>query len=120
MKHLVEFIITFHDKSCYRDRLIEDMMFICFLTYPSSPYYHFPPFPLTIGLPRTQFGLMTFDSSIHFYNLKSGLKSPQMLVVSDVVDVILPLPEDLLVNLQVRCVVKLNVYLLYALVWNHI
>lgn len=52
------------------------------------------------GHPRTQIGFITFDSSIHFYNLKSSLKAPQMLVVSDISDVIMPSPEDLLVNLQ--------------------
>lgn len=52
------------------------------------------------GLPRTQVGFITFDTSVHFYNLKSTLKSPQMLVLSDITDVIMPSPEDLLVNLQ--------------------
>lgn len=52
------------------------------------------------GAPRTLIGFITFDSCIHYYNLKSSLASPQMLVVSDVSDVVLPLPEDLLVNLQ--------------------
>jgi len=52
------------------------------------------------GKPRTQIGFITFDTSIHFYNLKSTLKAPQMLVVSDISDVILPSPEDLLVNLE--------------------
>ncbi len=52
------------------------------------------------GHPRTQVGFITFDSHIHFYNLKSSLSSPQMLVVSDITDVIMPLPEDLLVNLH--------------------
>jgi len=52
------------------------------------------------GSPRTQIGFITFDSSIHFYNIKSTLSSPQMHVVSDVSDIILPLPDDLLVNLQ--------------------
>jgi protein transport protein SEC24 len=51
------------------------------------------------GSTRTLFGIITFDSNIHFYNLKSSLKSPQMLVVSDIADPTLPLPEDLLVNL---------------------
>ena len=45
-------------------------------------------------------GFITFDSHIHFYNLNSKLTSPHMMVVSDVTDVILPLPEDLLVNLH--------------------
>ena len=44
-------------------------------------------------------GFITFDTQVHFYNLKSSLSVPQMLVVSDVSDVIMPLPEDLLVNL---------------------
>lgn len=53
------------------------------------------------GIPRTQIGFITFDSSIHFYNLKASLNAPQMLVVSDFSgDIVLPLPEDLLVNLQ--------------------
>lgn len=59
------------------------------------------------GSVRTQIGFITFDSCIHFYNLKSSLNSPQMLVVSDINDVILPLPEDLLVNLyESRAVVE--------------
>jgi protein transport protein SEC24 len=52
------------------------------------------------GAPRTQVGFITYDSSIHFYNLKSTLTAPQMLVVSDVSDVIMPLPDDLLVSLN--------------------
>mmetsp|Transcript_14361 Transcript_14361/g.12989 ORF Transcript_14361/g.12989 Transcript_14361/m.12989 type:complete len:981 (+) Transcript_14361:44-2986(+) len=50
--------------------------------------------------PRTNIGFLTFDTSIHFYNLKPSLKAPQMLVVSDLSDLVLPLPEDLLANLQ--------------------
>ena len=45
-------------------------------------------------------GFITFDNSVHFYNLKSTLKAPQMLVVSDVSDLIMPSPDDLLANLQ--------------------
>lgn len=44
-------------------------------------------------------GFITFDAHIHFYNLNAKLTSPHMLVVSDITDVILPLPEDILVNL---------------------
>ncbi|MBA0676246.1 hypothetical protein Goari_017740 [Gossypium aridum] len=52
------------------------------------------------GFPRTQIGFITFDSTIHFYNMKSSLTQPQMMVVSDLDDVFVPLPDDLLVNLS--------------------
>jgi len=52
------------------------------------------------GDSRTQIGFMTFDRSLHFYNLSEGLSQPQMLVVSEVEEVFLPCPEGLLVNLH--------------------
>jgi len=51
------------------------------------------------GGQRTQVGIITYDSSLHFYNLNPNLSQPQMLVVSDLDDLFLPLPEDILVNL---------------------
>ncbi|GJN38390.1 hypothetical protein PR202_gb27426 [Eleusine coracana subsp. coracana] len=51
------------------------------------------------GFPRTQIGFLTFDSTLHFHNFKSSLSQPQMMVVADLDDVFLPLPDDLLVNL---------------------
>ncbi|XP_038060982.1 protein transport protein Sec24C-like [Patiria miniata] len=45
-------------------------------------------------------GFVTYDSSLHFYNLNSALAQPQMLVVSDVHDVFLPLLDGFLVNLS--------------------
>ncbi|KAK4282694.1 hypothetical protein QN277_014040 [Acacia crassicarpa] len=53
-----------------------------------------------LGSTRTQIGFATFDSTIHFYNMKSSLTQPQMLVVSDLDDIFVPLPDDLLVNLS--------------------
>jgi len=50
------------------------------------------------GGQRTQMGIITYDSSLHFYNLNPNLSQPQMLVVSDLEDLFLPLPEDILVN----------------------
>jgi protein transport protein SEC24 len=32
------------------------------------------------GGERTQIGFLTFDSHLHFYNLRSSLSQPQMLV----------------------------------------
>ncbi|KAL5729064.1 Protein transport protein Sec24A [Ranunculus cassubicifolius] len=52
------------------------------------------------GHPRTQIGFITFDSTLHFYNMKSSLSQPQMMVVSDLEDIFIPLPDDLLVNLS--------------------
>ena len=48
----------------------------------------------------SQIGIVTYDSCIHFYNMRPTLSSPHMIVVPDISDVFLPLPEDLLVNLS--------------------
>ena len=39
-------------------------------------------------------------STIHFYNLKASLSAPQMMVVAEMDDPFVPLPDDLLVNLR--------------------
>lgn len=52
------------------------------------------------GQPRTQVGFLAYDSSVHFFNLKSSLSQPQMLTVPDMTDPFLPLPDELLVNLK--------------------
>jgi len=49
------------------------------------------------GGQRAQMGIITFDTALHFYNLNSSLSQPQMLVVSDLEDLFLPLPDDILV-----------------------
>lgn len=51
------------------------------------------------GTPRTQFALLTFDSTVHFYSLKASLTQPHMVCVADLADLFVPLPDDLLVNL---------------------
>ncbi|XP_022844975.1 protein transport protein Sec24-like At4g32640 isoform X2 [Olea europaea var. sylvestris] len=50
--------------------------------------------------PRTMVGIATFDSSIHFYNLKRALQQPLMLIVPDVQDVYTPLQSDVIVQLS--------------------
>ncbi|XP_013873859.1 protein transport protein Sec24A isoform X2 [Austrofundulus limnaeus] len=52
------------------------------------------------GDSRTKVGFITFDSTIHFYNLQEGLSQPQMLIVSEIEDIFLPTPDSLLVNLN--------------------
>uniref|UniRef100_A0A8D3CML1 SEC24 homolog A, COPII coat complex component n=1 Tax=Scophthalmus maximus TaxID=52904 RepID=A0A8D3CML1_SCOMX len=47
------------------------------------------------GDSRTKVGFITFDSTIHFYNLQEGLSQPQMLIVSDIEGLV----QDLLRNL---------------------
>ena len=49
---------------------------------------------------RTKIGFITFDNAVHYYNLSSELSNPQMLVVSDLKELFVPLPDHLLVNLQ--------------------
>ncbi|KAJ9120632.1 hypothetical protein QFC22_002561 [Naganishia vaughanmartiniae] len=48
---------------------------------------------------RTKIGFIAVSSSLHFFSLPPGQAEPTMLVVSDVDDVYLPKPTDLLVNL---------------------
>ncbi|PKA54480.1 Protein transport protein Sec24-like CEF [Apostasia shenzhenica] len=47
--------------------------------------------------PRTMVGIATFDSAIHFYNLKRALQQPMMLIVPDIQDVYTPLHTDIIV-----------------------
>ena len=51
------------------------------------------------GDDRTQVGFLTFDTALHFYNLRAGAAQPQMVVVPEVAEPFAPLPDDLLVNL---------------------
>lgn len=56
---------------------------------------------------RTKIGFITFDNAVHYYNLGSDLSQPQMLVVSDLKELFVPLPDNLLVNLnESRAVVE--------------
>ncbi|KAI9315475.1 hypothetical protein BX666DRAFT_1955853 [Dichotomocladium elegans] len=48
---------------------------------------------------RTRVAFITVDSSLHFYSINQQLSEPQMLIVSDLDDVFLPQPENLLANL---------------------
>ena len=44
-------------------------------------------------------GFVTYAKEIHFYNVKGTLAQPQMLVVSDLEDVFVPLLDGCLVTL---------------------
>ncbi|XP_044276094.1 protein transport protein Sec24C isoform X2 [Varanus komodoensis] len=45
-------------------------------------------------------GFVTYNKVLHFYNVKSALAQPQMMVVSDVADMFVPLLEGFLVNIN--------------------
>ncbi|CDZ97805.1 cpii coat sec24 protein [Phaffia rhodozyma] len=49
---------------------------------------------------RTRAGIIAVDSSLHFFSLPAGESDPAMLVMSDLEDVFLPKPSDLLVNVK--------------------
>ncbi|KAJ1930728.1 COPII coat Sec23p-Sfb3p heterodimer component [Tieghemiomyces parasiticus] len=48
----------------------------------------------------TRVGLVTYDKTVHFYNLAAGLEQPQMLVCPDVDHVFVPLHHGFLVDPQ--------------------
>uniref|UniRef100_A0A8C6JRD5 Uncharacterized protein n=1 Tax=Melopsittacus undulatus TaxID=13146 RepID=A0A8C6JRD5_MELUD len=45
-------------------------------------------------------GFVTYNKMLHFYNVKSSLAQPQMMVVSDVADMFVPLLDGFLVNVN--------------------
>lgn len=45
-------------------------------------------------------GFVTYNKVLHFYNVKASLAQPQMLVVSDVSDMFVPLLDGFLVNVN--------------------
>ena len=49
---------------------------------------------------RTKIGFITYDNSVHYFNLAPDLSAPQMLVVSDLNELFVPLPDHLLVNVK--------------------
>ncbi|XP_069782754.1 protein transport protein Sec24B-like isoform X3 [Narcine bancroftii] len=52
------------------------------------------------GDSRTKIGFITFDNTLHFFNLQEGLSQPQMLIVSEIEDIFIPTPDSLMVNLH--------------------
>ncbi|KAG0377736.1 COPII coat Sec23p-Sfb3p heterodimer component [Mortierella sp. AD032] len=49
-------------------------------------------------VPGAQVGILTYDKTVHFYNLSSSLEQAQMMVVPDVDDVFVPLSDGFLVS----------------------
>ncbi|XP_061664267.1 protein transport protein Sec24D isoform X2 [Syngnathoides biaculeatus] len=45
-------------------------------------------------------GFATYNKTLHFYNVKSSLSQPQMMVVSDVAEMYVPLPDGFLVDFR--------------------
>ncbi|GBP19739.1 Protein transport protein Sec24A [Eumeta japonica] len=54
------------------------------------------------GDARTQVGFICYDAHIHYYLMSDGLTRPKEMTVIDIDDVFLPSPESLLVNLNER------------------
>eukprot|EP00921_Rhytidocystis_pertsovi_P012141 GHVQ01019654.1.p1 GENE.GHVQ01019654.1~~GHVQ01019654.1.p1 ORF type:complete len:681 (+),score=54.96 GHVQ01019654.1:1136-3178(+) len=50
------------------------------------------------GGSRSLVGIMTYDTTIHFYNLNPNQSQPQMVVVADLDELFIPLPDHILVN----------------------
>ncbi|XP_051160951.1 protein transport protein Sec24C-like isoform X4 [Leptopilina boulardi] len=58
--------------------------------------------PIDAGQTRTNMkvGFITYNNTVHFYNIKSCLAQPQMMVVGDVQDVFMPLLEGFLCDAE--------------------
>jgi len=52
------------------------------------------------GGDRIRIGFLAYDKNLYYFNLRSTLKQPQMLVVPDTSENYLPQPDDLLVTLN--------------------
>lgn len=57
---------------------------------------------------RVQVGFITFDNTLHFYHLKRGGSVPHMIVLPNVEEVFLPVPDDLLYTLKDNCAAVMN------------
>eukprot|EP00878_Enallax_costatus_P043257 GHUV01051120.1.p1 GENE.GHUV01051120.1~~GHUV01051120.1.p1 ORF type:complete len:137 (-),score=53.09 GHUV01051120.1:48-458(-) len=56
--------------------------------------------PPDAGGDSTMVGIVTFDSTVHFFNVAKGQTTPQMLVMADVNDVYAPMSSELLARLS--------------------
>ena len=52
------------------------------------------------GGDRARVCFLAFDKNLYYFNLRSTLKQPQMIVVPDNSDNFIPMPEDLIVNVN--------------------
>lgn len=49
---------------------------------------------------RTSIAIITYDSAVHFYSLAEGQTQPSQMILTDIDDIFLPSPENILVNLS--------------------
>ncbi|XP_017761050.1 PREDICTED: protein transport protein Sec24C isoform X2 [Eufriesea mexicana] len=58
--------------------------------------------PVDVGQTRTKMkvGFITYNNTVHFYNINSCLAQPQMMVVGDVQDVFMPLLDGFLCDVE--------------------
>lgn len=49
---------------------------------------------------RTSVAIITYDSAVHFYSLAEGQTQPSQMIMTDIEDIFLPSPENILVNLK--------------------
>ena len=47
-----------------------------------------------------QVGFVTYDKVLHFYNVKASLAQPQMMVLTDISEVFVPMVDGFLVNVD--------------------
>ncbi|GBE62098.1 vesicle transport protein [Babesia ovata] len=71
------------------------------------------------GDSRTMVGIMTYDTSVHFYQTSGNNGNPNILVLSDLEDLFLPLPGGILVNVSESEAELLNLLSLLPSTWKN-
>jgi hypothetical protein len=76
------------------------LSFVCRAHYSTiwsfhDMHAHTPAFTFTTNARNVR-----YDHQLHFYNLAASQSQPRMLIVDDVEDAFIPMPQDLLVNLE--------------------
>lgn len=87
---------------CKRSRQQSCLQDLSSTTFNRSIFFFFFSLSVTreegVGSSAIKVGFVTYNKVLHFYNVKSALAQPQMMVVSDTAEMFVPLLDGFLVN----------------------
>ncbi|GIX65851.1 protein transport protein Sec24, putative [Babesia caballi] len=71
------------------------------------------------GGPRAMIGIITYDTSVHFYDMSGPNNNLSVMVVSDLDDLFLPLPKGVMMNVAESEAELLNLLSLIPTTWKN-